>query len=83
MLSDQPLFSTHALTSATGLRFDRTGERLAAARVGTANDRIGLWSFAGGWEYQYLVHAGDQKVTRPTTPTVPRFIPAAALRPSA
>ena len=63
VLSGQPLFSTHALPSATGLRFDRTGERLAAARVGTSNDRIGLWSFAGGLEYRYLVHAGDQKST--------------------
>jgi serine/threonine protein kinase/WD40 repeat protein len=63
VLSGQPLFSTHALPSATGLRFDRTGERLAAARVGTRNDRIGLWSFAGGLEYRYLVHAGDQKST--------------------
>jgi serine/threonine protein kinase/WD40 repeat protein len=60
-LSGQPLFSTHALPSVTGLRFDRTGERLAAARVGTSDDRIGLWSFAGGLEYRSLVHAGDQK----------------------
>ena len=82
VFSGQPLFSTHALPSATGLRFDRTGERLAAARVGTSNDRIGLWSFAGGLEYRYLVHAGDQK-SRLLTPTVPPFIPAAALRPSA
>ena len=59
--SGQHLFSTHALPSATGLRFDRTGERLAAARVGTSNDRLGLWSFAGGLEYRYLVHARDQK----------------------
>jgi WD40 repeat protein len=61
--SGQPLFSTHALPSATGFRFDHTGERLAAARVGTSNDRIGLWSFAGGLEYQYLIHAGDQNST--------------------
>lgn len=62
-LSDQPSFSTHALAWATGLRFDRSGERLAAARVGTHHNRIGLWSFAGGWEYRCLIHAGHQKVT--------------------
>ncbi|MGH7139420.1 MAG: WD40 repeat domain-containing protein, partial [Pirellulales bacterium] len=60
---DQSLLSTHALTSATELRFDRAGERLAAARVGPRSDRIGLWSFAGGWEYRCLIHAGNQKVT--------------------
>ncbi|HWB13393.1 MAG TPA: protein kinase [Pirellulales bacterium] len=63
VLSEQPSFSTHALAWATGLRFDRSGERLAAARVGTHNNRIGLWSFAGGEEYRCLIHAGNQKVT--------------------
>jgi serine/threonine protein kinase/WD40 repeat protein len=63
VLSDQPSFSTHALAWATGLRFDRSGERLAAARVGTHNNRIGLWSFAGGGEYRCLIHAGNPKVT--------------------
>jgi serine/threonine protein kinase/WD40 repeat protein len=59
--SGQLLFSTHALPSNTGLRFDSTGERLAAVRVGKGNDRIALWSFAGGAEYRRLVHAGPQK----------------------
>jgi serine/threonine protein kinase/WD40 repeat protein len=62
-VSGQSLFSTHALPSVTGLRFDRNGERLAAARVGTSDDRIGLWSFAGGLEFQDLVHSGDHKPT--------------------
>ncbi|HEV3339733.1 MAG TPA: hypothetical protein VG125_05235, partial [Pirellulales bacterium] len=63
VLSDQPLFSTNALAWATGLRFGPSGERLAAARVGTHNERIGLWSFAGGWEYRYLVHADNEEFT--------------------
>ncbi|MGH7173210.1 MAG: protein kinase domain-containing protein [Gemmataceae bacterium] len=59
-VSGQTLFSTHRLTHASarlGVCFDHTGERLAAARVGTRDERIGLWSFAAGREYRYLVHA--------------------------
>jgi WD40 repeat protein len=40
------------------LQFDRTGQRLAAAAVGDANDRIGVWSFAPGLEYRSLVATG-------------------------
>jgi serine/threonine protein kinase/WD40 repeat protein len=60
-ISGQELFYTHSLTPSGGLdlRFDRTGERLAGARVGARSNRIGLWSFAGGREYRYLVHKGD------------------------
>jgi serine/threonine protein kinase/tetratricopeptide (TPR) repeat protein len=63
-VSGQVLFSTHTLLTTAGeiVRFDRSGERLAAARVGTGNDRIGLWSFAGGREYRSLVHAGAPSV---------------------
>jgi serine/threonine protein kinase/WD40 repeat protein len=40
------------------LRFDRTGQWLAAARVGDRSDRIGIWSVADGREYVSLRHAG-------------------------
>jgi serine/threonine protein kinase/WD40 repeat protein len=62
-VSGQPLFSTQSLLSASDARvnFDRTGEWLAGARAGPGYERIGLWSFAGGQEYRYLVHAGDTK----------------------
>jgi serine/threonine protein kinase/Tfp pilus assembly protein PilF len=55
------LFSTRSLRLAAGhkLHFDRTGQRLAAARVGEQNDRIGLWSVADGREYRSLIHAGS------------------------
>jgi WD40 repeat protein len=39
-------------------RFDPTGTRLAAARVGAREERIGLWSVADGREYRALVHDG-------------------------
>jgi tetratricopeptide (TPR) repeat protein/WD40 repeat protein len=60
-VSGQLLFSTPSLPSAasTVLRFDRTGQRLAGARVGDGNDRIGLWSVADGREYRALVYAGQ------------------------
>jgi WD40 repeat protein len=41
------------------LYFDQTGQRLASARVGDRNDRIGVWSFAPGLEYRYLVATGS------------------------
>jgi serine/threonine protein kinase/WD40 repeat protein len=40
------------------LHFDQTGHWLASARVGNANDRIGVWSFAAGLEYRYLQASG-------------------------
>src|SRR5262249_8942377 len=40
------LFSTHPVSVATRLRFDLTGARLATARLGGRNERIGLWSVA-------------------------------------
>jgi serine/threonine protein kinase/WD40 repeat protein len=61
-VSGQQLFATHSLPAASDwymLRFDRTGQRLAAARVGERSDRIGLWSVADGREYRYLVHTGN------------------------
>jgi WD40 repeat protein len=65
-ISGQELFRTHSLPAASEcdlLRFDRTGQRLAAARVGDSNDRIGLWSVADAREYRTLVCAagGDNE----------------------
>jgi WD40 repeat protein len=51
------LFSTPSLPSArtnVPLRFDPSGRRLAAARVGEQQERIGLWSVADGREYRVL-----------------------------
>jgi WD40 repeat protein len=62
------LFSTFALptVSHTGLvLFDRTGKRLAAARVGARQERIGLWSVADGREYRALVHDGPRQTSGP------------------
>jgi serine/threonine protein kinase/WD40 repeat protein len=42
-------------TDGLELQFDLTGQRLAAARVGDANGRFGVWSFAPGLEYRYLI----------------------------
>jgi WD40 repeat protein len=58
--SGQVLFSTHALgvDQTYWMRFDRTGQRLAATRVGDRSDRIGLWSVADAREYMSLRHAG-------------------------
>jgi Tfp pilus assembly protein PilF len=41
------------------LRFDRTGQQLAGARVGNRIDRIGLWSVADAREYRSLVRSGS------------------------
>jgi serine/threonine protein kinase/tetratricopeptide (TPR) repeat protein/WD40 repeat protein len=58
-VSGQVLFSTVALPAGSHrLRFDRTGQRLAAARVGDHSDRIGIWSVADAREYRSLSHAG-------------------------
>jgi serine/threonine protein kinase/WD40 repeat protein len=55
------LFSTHSLlsTAGAGLRFDSSGERLAAARVGPRQERVGVWSVADGREYRALAHDGS------------------------
>jgi WD40 repeat protein len=60
-VSGQLLFTTPSFPSASllMLRFDRTGQRLAGARVGERNDRLGLWSVADAREYRALVHAGN------------------------
>jgi serine/threonine protein kinase/WD40 repeat protein len=61
------LFSTFSLPTA-GLelnRFDPTGKRLAAARVGAREERIGLWSVADGREYRALVHDGPGQPSGP------------------
>jgi serine/threonine protein kinase/WD40 repeat protein len=46
-------------------RFDPTGKRLAAARVGAREEWIGLWSVADGREYRALVHDGPEPAIRP------------------
>jgi serine/threonine protein kinase/WD40 repeat protein len=58
--SGQVLFSTHAVVvnHTYWMRFDRTGHRLAATRVGDRSDRIGLWSVADAREYMSVRHAG-------------------------
>jgi WD40 repeat protein len=60
-VSGQLLFSTPSLPSASDslLRFDRTGQRLAGARVGDKRDRIGLWSVADAREYRALTCEGN------------------------
>ena len=57
------LFSTHSPSRSVGakLRFDPSGRRLAAARVGTNNQQIGVWSVADGREYRALIHPGPGK----------------------
>jgi serine/threonine protein kinase/WD40 repeat protein len=57
-VSGQLLFSAPSLPRA-GSGFDRTGQRLAGARVGDRKDRIGLWSVADGHEYRALLHSGS------------------------
>jgi serine/threonine protein kinase/WD40 repeat protein len=59
VVSGELLFATHGLldVSVGGARvqFDRTGRRLAAARVGERHERVGLWSVADGREYRRLI----------------------------
>jgi tetratricopeptide (TPR) repeat protein len=58
-VSGRLLFTTPSQPPASPLlRFDRTGRRVAACRVGDHNGRIGLWSVADGREYRTLVHPG-------------------------
>jgi serine/threonine protein kinase/WD40 repeat protein len=67
--SGQVLFSTHVLprTADRCLHFDTNGGRLAAARVGSARDRVGLWSVAPGMEYRtLLMPTTAQKTSDPT-----------------
>jgi WD40 repeat protein len=57
----QKLFVTHALPCSSMpplLRFDPTGTLLAAARVGTHENQIGLWSVSDAREYRALLHVG-------------------------
>jgi serine/threonine protein kinase/WD40 repeat protein len=56
------LFSTDSLayTAGTPLRFNRTGGRLAAARVGPQQEQVGLWSVADAREYRALIHDSPQ-----------------------
>lgn len=76
-VSGQVLFSVPSLPSASGyvLRFDRTGRRLAGARVG---DRIGIWSVADAREYHVLAHAGNG-VNESAASFQPAIHPAARL----
>jgi tetratricopeptide (TPR) repeat protein/tRNA A-37 threonylcarbamoyl transferase component Bud32 len=71
--SGQEAFRTHSLPPALHsplLRFDRTGQRLAAARIGDRNDRIGLWSVADVREYRSLVHAGSAETHHGVAPAI-------------
>jgi WD40 repeat protein/tetratricopeptide (TPR) repeat protein len=43
------------------LRFDPSGSRLAACRVGAREEQVGLWSVADGREYRSLLHEGPGK----------------------
>jgi serine/threonine protein kinase/WD40 repeat protein len=53
------LFSRHVLSPrGAPLRFDPSGGRLAAARVGPQQQQIGVWSVADAREYRALVHDG-------------------------
>jgi tetratricopeptide (TPR) repeat protein/WD40 repeat protein len=56
------LFSTPSkeLLGGARLRFDPTGKRLAAARVGPRLEQIGLWSVADAREYRALFHDSAQ-----------------------
>jgi serine/threonine protein kinase/WD40 repeat protein len=58
-VSGRLLFTTPA-HSAGCLRFDRTGQWLASARVGKENDHIGVYSVAGGREYRSLIRTGGK-----------------------
>jgi WD40 repeat protein len=65
------LFSTHALPLiGKQPRFDPTGERLAAARVGDRQERIGVWSVADGREYRALAHAGSDRAADVRKPAI-------------
>jgi WD40 repeat protein len=66
-VSGQVLFSGPGLSPASPilLRFDRTGQRLAGARVGDRKDRIGVWSVADAREYRSLVPAENGVNPRP------------------
>jgi WD40 repeat protein len=54
------LFVTHPVpySSLPILRFDPSGRRLVAARVGAEQEQIGLWSVADAREYRALIHDG-------------------------
>jgi serine/threonine protein kinase/WD40 repeat protein len=59
-ISGQRLFSTPSFAWASEgyLCFERAGQRLAAARVGDRQQRVGLWSVADAREYRALVLTG-------------------------
>jgi tetratricopeptide (TPR) repeat protein/WD40 repeat protein len=61
LASGRPLFFTPGLqtTSACSLQLDSSGSRLGAARVGSQEQQIGVWSVADGREYRALVHDGS------------------------
>jgi WD40 repeat protein len=51
------LFVTHSYSPMPlSLRFDPTGRRLVAARVGAQQEQLGLWSVADAREYRALIH---------------------------
>jgi serine/threonine protein kinase/WD40 repeat protein len=60
------LFSTPPFPSLEhdNIRFDPSGDRLAAAVVGGQGEQIGTWSIADGREYRALVHDGPGRWSR-------------------
>jgi WD40 repeat protein len=70
--SGRLLFSTHGQPPASGYfpRFDPSGRRLAAARVGAREDGVGLWSVADGREYRPLMLAGTAVVSVNNAPAI-------------
>jgi serine/threonine protein kinase/WD40 repeat protein len=62
-ISGRVLFTTPSFPPAAGapLRFDPTGKRLAAARIGDRKEKVGLWSVADAREYRALVLSNGQE----------------------
>ena len=75
------LFSTLPLRpTSTQLQFDPSGRRLAAARVGDSEERIGVWSVADAREYRVLPCGGAG--SNMAALVLPAIHPQGASRPS-
>jgi WD40 repeat protein/tetratricopeptide (TPR) repeat protein len=74
------LFSTPKMLGTGSLRFDPSGERLSAARVGPQLQQIGVWSVAYAREYRPLIHSGPgHRYPECRSPAVHPSQPLAAL----
>jgi WD40 repeat protein len=70
-VSDRLLFKTPSNSLAGGMIcFDATGRRLAAARVGDRDQRIGLWSVADAREYRALLPKGSGETWQELCPAI-------------